>query len=143
MPVVTQISVDLENVPGNLSAVSILLGKEGINIGAIMVAESSETSMIRFICDDPEKAYLVLKDAGYVVKKREVIAVETPDHPGGLSAMLKPLATAGINVHYLYPFLRRIGDNAILILRVDDSARAAEVLKNEWITVLDEKIYSI
>jgi hypothetical protein len=142
MPIL-QISVTLENAPGVLSDVSERLGKQGINIGAISLADSSDTSTVRFICDDPEKAANVLKDAGYEIKRRQVLAVETPDHPGGLNAVLKPLAKAGVNVLYLYPYLRRAGDNAILIIRVDNAEKATEILKAEWISVLDEELYSI
>jgi len=107
------------------------------------VSDSADMSNVRFICDDPDKAVRVLQDAGNLVKRRDVLAVETPDHPGGLSAVLKPLAKAGINVHYLYPYLRRAGDNAILILRVEEVEKATEILKGEWISVLEEEIYSI
>jgi hypothetical protein len=140
---VQQLSVILDNLPGKLAHVSELLGKEGINIGAIFVSDSSDTSNIRFICDDPDKATRVLEGAGHTVLKRDVLAVETPDHPGGLSAVLKPLSTAGVNVHYLYPYLRRVRGNAILIFRVDNLERATEVLKSEWISILDQEIYSI
>ena len=52
-----------------------------------------------------------------------MLAVETPDHPGGLNAVLKPLRSAGINVHYLYPHLGRVSDQAIVILGVDRTKR--------------------
>ena len=141
---VLQISLQLEQKPGMLSKISELLGREGINIGAISVADASDTASVRFMCDDPNKALQVLKNAGYIdASLREVIAVETPDHPGGLNAVLKPLAVQDINVFYLYPYLRKIRDNAILIFRVDDIPRAEKVLAENWIHMLGDEIYSI
>ncbi len=141
--IIKQISVILENEPGTLSRVSDILGKEGINVGAISLAETTESSIIRLITDNPDKTQQVLSANGYVTKNSDVIAVETPDHPGGLNAVLKPLATAGVNIHYLYPFLRRYRDNAILIFRVDNTEKAIEVLRDNYISVVDETIYSL
>ena len=98
---------------------------------------------MRLIADDPDKAVQVLEQAGYHVKLREVIAVETPDHPGGLNAVLKPLADAHINVKYFYPYLRRSGAEAVLIFRTDDIEKAEEALRSHWIRILGEEIYSL
>ena len=58
---ITQLSISLENVPGALSHVSELLGREGVNIRAISVADTSDISTVRFVVDDPEKAKNILK----------------------------------------------------------------------------------
>ena len=102
---VKQISVILDNVPGKFLALSQFLGAEGINIRAISVADTSDISTVRFVTDDPDKTVNVLKSHGYLIKETEVLAVEVPDHPGGLQAVLKPLREADINVHYLYTYL--------------------------------------
>jgi hypothetical protein len=140
---IKQLSVSLENVPGKLSEVSEYLGKEGVNIRAISVADTSDISTVRFVVDDPVKAMNVLKSHGYSPKETDVIAVETPDHPGGMNAVLKPLREASINVLYLYPFLGRISDQAIIILGVDRTNEAVEVLKKNWVRVLGKEIYTL
>ncbi len=53
--VITQLSVDLENVPGAFARRARLLGREGVNIRAISVADTSDISTVRFVVDDPEK----------------------------------------------------------------------------------------
>ena len=88
---IKQISVSLDNVPGALSNVSEILGDEGVNIRAISVADTADISTVRFVVDEPFKAVNILKTNGYAVKETDVLAVETPDHPGGLNAVLKPL----------------------------------------------------
>ena len=141
--VITQISISLENVPGALSNVSELLGREGVNIRAISVADTSDISTVRFVVDDPEKAKNILKGNGFNPRETGVLAVETPDHPGGLNAVLKPLRAAGINVHYLYPHLGRVSGNAIVILGVDRTEEAQKVLEQNWVKTLGKEVYSI
>jgi hypothetical protein len=140
---IKQISVSLDNVPGSLSKVSEILGNEGVNIRAISVADTADISTVRFVVDDPTKAINILKAHGYVVKETEVLAVETPDHPGGLNAVLKPLKEANINVHYLYPYLGRASDQAIVILGVDKTEEAEKVLTQNWVHLLGKEIYSL
>jgi hypothetical protein len=141
--VITQISISLDNVPGALSSVSELLGREGVNIRAISVADTSDISTVRFVVDDPVKAKNILKANGYSPKETGVIAVETPDHPGGLNAVLKPLRAAGINVHYLYPHLGRASSNAIVILGVDKTEEAQKVLQENWVRTVGKEVYNI
>jgi len=140
---VKQISILLENKPGKLSQVSDLLGKEGINIGSLSLSESADSTLVRIIADNPDKALQVLKNAGHHCWEVDVVAVVTPDHPGGLNAVLKPLSSGGVNVDYLYAFLRRWQDNAIIIFRVDDTPKALEILKKNYIQVLGDDLYSL
>ena len=141
--VITQLSVSLENTPGALSNVSEILGREGVNIRAISVADTSDISTVRFVVDDPEKAKNILKTNGFAPKETGVLAVETPDHPGGLNAVLRPLKSAGINVHYLYPHLGRVSNNAVVILGVDKTEEAQKVLAQNWVKTLGKEVYNI
>lgn len=136
---IKQISVLLENKPGRLAKVSELLGKEGINIRAISVADTADFGIVRFIVDDSEKAIRVLTATGLPMKESEVVAVETPDHPGGLASVLKPLNDGEINVEYLYTSLQHHGENAILIMRVDKMGEAIEILKKNWFKIVEEE----
>ena len=141
--VIKQLSVSLENAPGTLSIVSELLGREGVNIRAISVADTSDISTVRFVVDDPEKAKNILTGNGYQPRETDVLAVEPPDHPGGMNAMLKPLKAAGINVHYLYPHLGRINNNAIVILGVDKTVEAQKVLAQNWVNTVGREVYTL
>ncbi len=141
--VITQISIILDNVSGALSNVSEILGREGVNIRAISVADTSDLSTVRFVVDDPVKALNILNGRGFRTKETDVIAVETPDHPGGMNAVLRPLREAGINVHYLYPHLGRASGQAIVILGVDRTEEAQQVLQKNWVRTLGKEVYNI
>jgi len=140
---IKQLSVVLKNVPGMLCDLSELLGKEGVNIRAVSVADTSEVSTVRFVVDDPVKAFNILQGHNYSVYETDVLAVETPDHPGGLTAVVRPLKDAHINVHYLYPFLGRMTEQAIVILGVDKIAEAEHVLKQNWVHIVGKELYNL
>ena len=58
---IKQLSISLENIPGMLSNISQILGKEGVNIRSISVADTADISTVRFVVDDPMKAINILK----------------------------------------------------------------------------------
>jgi hypothetical protein len=140
--VITQISIVLDNIPGALSRMSEILGREGVNIRAISVADTSDISTVRFVVDDPTKALNILKTHGFRTRETDVLAVETPDHPGGMNAVLRPLRDSGINVHYLYPHLGRRSGQAIVILGVDKTEEAEKVLEQNWVRTLGKEVYN-
>jgi len=141
---VIQISVVLDNVPGKFMDVSEFLGREGVNIRAISVADTSNVSTVRFVTDNPEKPANVLRSNGYSVSETDVIAVEVPDHPGGLRAVLKPLREAKINVLYFYTFLGR-GESGypIVIIGVDKTKEAIEALNKNWVHTFGKELYAL
>jgi hypothetical protein len=142
MKTVKQIDLVLKNEPGTLSAVSDLLGVNGINIIAFYVVTERDEGKLHFVANDPEKAINVLRTAGYKIETKEVIACETPHHPGGMNAVLKPLKAAKINVDYIYPCLGT-GDITVLILGVGPVERSLKILEDNWIRVLGSELYHI
>jgi len=141
--ILEQISIELNNQPGEMSRVSDLMGEERINIRALCVSPGGERSVVRLVVDNPEKAVKVLKSKGYQLQIEKVLAVETPDHPGGLNSVLKPLKEAKINVNYLYPFIGRFHSNAVLILGVDKTEAAIEVLRKNYIKIMEKELYVV
>jgi len=141
MPV-KQISVNLENVPGKLSEMIDYLSENGINIIALSVADTADISAIRFVASDPEKAANVLKSHGYSIKMIDVLAVEVPNHPGGLKAVLKPFKEISVNVNYLYTCLGT-GEKTVLIMGVDKMMEAIQVLIKNWVQIYDEELYTL
>jgi len=141
---VEQISVFLENKPGALADVTRILGEGGINIRALSLADTKDFGILRLIVNDNEKAKSILVARGFTVRKTEVVAVEVPDHPGGLADILKCLSQSKINVEYLYAFVQQSGANAIIIFRFDETDRAIEVLSKNGVKILEgKKVYAL
>ncbi len=141
---VEQISIFLENKPGGLEFVTRVLKDAGINIRALSLADTKDFGILRLIVNDNEKAKAVLGAKGFTVRKTEVVAVEVPDHPGGLADILKILSESGVNVEYLYAFVQQSGANAIIIFRFDETDRAISVLSQNKVRILEgKKVYSL
>ena len=142
MPI-TQVSVAVSNSPGKLNEICDILEKEQINIKAIMASSVLSPVQVHMIVSDPEKAVTVLRNHGLNVTTKEVIAVATPDHPGGLNAVLRPLLESSVNVDTLYPFINLRGDEAIIIMEVDKIKEAKAVLKKHWVKTYSTEIYKL
>jgi len=137
-----QISVFLENKKGRLAEVAALIAREGINIRALSLADTADFGVLRLIVNDPEKCFTVLKDGGFVAQQTEVIAVEVPDRPGGLGRILSVFDRHGLNIEYMYAFVEKKSDNAIVIFRIDQPAKAVEVLDSFGISAPSTEILS-
>src|SRR5450830_1083820 len=139
---VEQISVFLENKPGSLEHATRVLRDASINIRTLSLAETVDFGILRLIVNDVEKANKVLKDAGFRVSKTVVVAVEVPDKPGGLHSSMAVISVYGINVEYLYAFVEKSGQNAVIIFRFDAPEKAIEVLmKNSFTVITGSKLY--
>ena len=134
---VEQISIFIENKSGRLAEVSGTLGKAGVNIRALSLADTSDFGILRLIVNDPDKAFQVLREQNFTVSKTVVIGVEVPDTPGGLSSILQILDKNNVNVEYMYAFVERSGDNAVIIFRFDNIDEAIKVLNDNGIKILE------
>ncbi len=139
---IQQVSVFLENKSGRLAELARALGDAGIDMRALMVADTEEFGVVRIICDRPERAREQLSSLGFSAVLTRVLAVEIPDRPGGLADLLEALDRESLNVEYAYAFVEPGGDAAVDILRVDDQ-RAEEVLSAAGFRVLTaSELYS-
>ncbi|MHB9093137.1 MAG: ACT domain-containing protein [Eubacteriales bacterium] len=141
---VQQISVFLENKSGRLATLTEVLGEAGINIRALSIADTSDFGILRLIVSNPANALKVLKEAGFTVSITDVIAVEVKDEPGGLAVVLKALEMAGINIEYLYAFLEKSSNDALVVFRVEQIDDALSLLAQNNINVLKgEDVYKL
>jgi hypothetical protein len=139
---VEQISVFLENKPGTLEHATRVLKEANINIRTLSVAETADFGILRLIVNDVEKANNALKESGFRVSKTPVVAVEVPDKPGGLHSIMEVVSKEGINVEYLYAFVEKSGENAVIIFRFDNPEKAIDVLlKNKFTVIPGNKLY--
>ena len=141
---VEQISIFLENKSGRLAEVTAVLAAAGINIRALSLADTADFGIMRLIVDKIDQAKQALKDNGFTLGKTEVLALEVPYRPGGLAEILRTLGKAGINVEYMYAFVQRSLDNAIVIFRFDELDKAIEVLTAAGVRILrGEELYAL
>ena len=133
---IPQISVFLENRSGRLEGVLGILASIGANIRALSLADTNDFGILRLIVDRPDDCVAALKAARCTVVITDVLAVEVPDCPGGLHSILSALASKGLNVEYMYAFVARKTEKAIVIFRIEDSDAAIAALRDASISVL-------
>ena len=132
-----QLSLFLENRPGQMAAPCKLLAEAGINIRTLTLADTQRFGILRLIVSDWQRSRSLLEDAGYLVNVTEVVAVEVADTPGGLGDLLEVFEDTEINIEYMYAFPFRRGERAVLIFRFDQPDAAIELLQTAGISVLD------
>ena len=128
---IRQISIFLENKPGQLSQICRDLADADINIATLSLADTSDFGIVRMIVDDHEKAQNVLTDKGHVVNVCKVVAVCVPDRPGGMAELTAKLDKAGVDIEYSYAYSLGHADKAVLVFKFDDNAKAEAALKAE------------
>ena len=119
MQMIQQVSVFLENKSGRLAEVTAALAAANINIVALSIAETSDFGILRFICDQPDQAVGILREAGFSVGETDVLAVQLPHRPGGLAEALDVIEPLNINIEYLYAFANP-GQDAVVVMRVEN-----------------------
>jgi len=133
---IDQVYFYLDNTPGELVEVLRLFAREGIDMRAYSVAENNEYGVFRMIVRDPDAAVAALRRGGIDAAKNRVLGIVVPDEPGGTVKAFEALSQAGINVRYSYAFAMAQLNLAFIILRVNDNARAAEILADAGVRLV-------
>ena len=137
-----QLSLFLENKPSQLTEPCRLLADAGIDIRTLTLADTERFGILRLIVSDWEKGAQLLQEVNYVVNVTEVVAVEVPDRPGGLAALLGIFEKTDTNIEYMYAFTFGRGDTAVLIFRFDNPDAAIARLQAAGINVVaSTKVY--
>ena len=141
---VRQINVFLENQSGRLAEVTKTLGDNDIDIRALYIADTTEYGILRMILDKPEKAVDILTQAGFTVSSTPVIALAIADKPGTLDHALSILSQGSLSLEYLYAYVGRSSDYAVVVIRVQDPELALTKLEEAGIRVLSsEEVYGV
>lgn len=138
---VNQISIFIENKPGSIAAFADILRTNGIDLRALSIADVQDYGILRVIVSDAHKATTALKNAGYVLRLTQVLAVPLRDTPGSLAEALDVLGAASVNIEYLYAFVGRRQDQAYVIFRVADNEieRAHMALAKAGLTPVNQE----
>ena len=141
---IKQISIFLENKSGRLAEVTKVLGSNSIDISALSIADTTDFGILRLIVNKPEEAEEILKENGFTVSCTSVIAISVPDKPGGLALSLDILDRENIGIEYMYAFVGKAENEALVILKVADTDKAIRVLKENGINVVpSDSVYKL
>ena len=130
MAVKKQLTVFLENKPGQLAKVCKALSKAKVNIIAISVVDSSDTGAVRLLADNSLNARKALSKLKLLIHSKDVVVVTLPNEPGALAKTAEKLYRAGINIDYAYGSAMKGSKEGICVFGVENPKKVDEVLKN-------------
>ena len=134
---IRQLSLFLENRPGQLRVPCKVLGDAGIDILSMSLADTQQFGILRLIVRDWERARKVLEAAGQVVNVTDLLALDVPDRAGGLADVLEVFEKTNLGVEYMYPFsMREPGQSATLLFRLEHPDQAAVALASAGVKLV-------
>lgn len=132
---VIQFSVFTPNRLGRLNELVKLLGTHNVHVLALTVLDTTDSSIIRVVMDDPEKARDLLQQHGFAFTESTLVVVEVTS-PEELNRLIAALLEAELNINYLYSFIPHPNGKSILGLSMEDNEVAEQVLKKHQFPVL-------
>lgn len=134
---IQQISIFLENAAGRLAEVTKVLKDGGINLRALMIADTADFGILRIIVDSVPKAMEILEKEKFTTKTTDVLAVTIPDSVGSLAGVLALFEKNNINIEYLYAALDKAGETAVIIFKVEDVDKGLAVVEKNGLSTTD------
>jgi hypothetical protein len=131
------VAVFAENKPGQTARITRILAEAGVNICWVTIASSGSFGVMKFLVDRPDVAVSSLQAQGLLVSRLDVLAVEVPDRPGSLQSVADCLSQHDINLANCSGFVA--GDRAVLVIEVQEVAKAREVLAQQGLRVLTQE----
>jgi hypothetical protein len=126
---VKQISIFLENKPGQLSSICRALSQADINIATLSLADTADFGIVRMIVDDHVRGCEILTTAGFTVRETDVVIATVANKPGGMAEIMEKLDAANADIEYSYAYALGDGDKAILVFRFKDNAKGEAALR--------------
>ena len=134
-----QISIFIENKEGRLKKAINAISDKNINIRALSLADTSKYGILRLIVSDNKLAIKALEEKGFIVRENEVIIVGVPDKPTGLNSVLEVFEKNNLNIEYLYAFTSTKANEAIVVIRLENTENAVSILKENNINVFEKE----
>ena len=134
---ITQLSLLLNNQPGQVGRAIGIIAETGANLRALSIAEGSDFGILRIIVSDSDQVCRALEDR-FLISRTRVVAARMDDRSGALVPILTAMGEAGINIEYLYAFTASQGGQAYVVLRVNDADLAEKALNARGIATLTD-----
>ena len=132
---VTQFSVFTANRMGRLHDLIALLSSNSVHVLGLTVLDTTETSIIRLVVDDPQSARRLLQEKGFPFTECQLLVVEI-DGATQLPSLMAAFLEAEVNVNYMYCFIPHPQGKSILGISMEDNEIGEKVLSQHGFRVL-------
>ena len=134
---VVQFSVFTPNRLGRLNELVKLLGSHHVHVLALTVLDTTDSSIIRMVLDDPDRARDLLAGEGFAFTESPLVVVEV-NSPDEMNRLIAALLEAELNINYLYSFIPHPNGKSIVGLSMEDNEVAEQVLRQHQFPVLKQ-----
>ncbi len=124
---IRQFAVFMENKLGRLHDLIRVLYKNEIHVMAMTVLDTTDSSILRIIVDDHERAKTIFENHQFHYNESPVLVLEM-NTAADIHKALCALLEAEINIHYTYSFVTRPNGKCALALSVEDPDVASHAL---------------
>jgi len=131
---VIQFSVFTPNRLGRLHDLIRQFGAHGVHVLALMVLDTTDSSIIRLVVDDPERARELLVTEGFPFTESKLVVVEATSTD--LNRLMAALLEAELNINYLYSFIPQPQGKSIVGLSMEDNETAEQALRRHQFRTL-------
>jgi hypothetical protein len=132
---VIQFSVFTPNRLGRLNDLVKSLRQRSTHVLALMVLDTTDSSIIRFVVDDPDRAGELLQSEIFPFPESRLVVVEV-NSPDDLPRLMSAMLEAELNINYLYSFITHPNGKSILGLSMEDNEMAEQILQRHQFPVL-------
>jgi hypothetical protein len=132
---VKQFSVFTANRLGRLHDLITLLSSNSVHVVALTVLDTTDSSILRLVVDDPDRAQTLLLDNGFPFTQSELLVVEL-DGATKLNDLMSALLEAELNINYLYAFIPHPQGKSMLAFSMEDNEMAEQVLTQHQFRIL-------
>jgi hypothetical protein len=125
--VTTDLTITVDDQPGELARIGETLGKAGINIEGLAGFTTQGQGFIHVLVKDASGARSALEEAGLKISdEADALVMDLPsegiDRPGTMGQMARKLADAGVNIQAIYLATKNRG---VAVTSDNDKAQAA------------------
>jgi len=127
----------MSNRVGRLNELIQLLSSQEVHVLALAVLDTTDSSILRLVVDDPDKARKLFEqnDFPFTESMPVVVALDSADE---LNRLVSALLEAELNINYLYSFIPHPNGKSILGLSMEDNEMAEKLLKQHQFAVLKQ-----
>jgi hypothetical protein len=121
----TDLTVILEDRPGELARLGQATGERGVNIEGMAAFTGDGRGVIHVLVEDAAEAKAALEEAGMgVADEREALVIDIPNQPGSLGELARRLGEVSVNIELAYTTFGGVK----LVVVTDDLDAARSVL---------------
>jgi hypothetical protein len=133
---VVQFSIFTPNRLGRLHDLIRLLLARGVHVLGLMVLDTTDSSIIRIVVDDPDKARELLCQEEFPFTESTLVVVEV--NPSDLNRLMAALLEAELNINYLYCFMPQPDGKPLVGLSMEDNETAEQALRRHQFRTLKQ-----